>query len=134
MMHTMFACLNGKVPGEKVEEELKVTKAVYRDDLTRKKSPPPSKAVKKSVRFADSEPSIFGEGNEENLVKGNCTGNNELGGKGGIRVKVKMTKEEAARLLSKCKEGGILEFKDVARELVAIPLNRVSVVSALHER
>ena len=53
---------------------------------------------------------------------------------GGIRVKLKMTKDEAARLLSKCKEGGVLEFKDVARELVALPLNRVSVVSVLHER
>lgn len=129
MMHTMFACLN-----KKVEENLKVTKAVYRDELITKKKPPtlPSKAVKKSVRFADSDPSIFGEDhNEKKLAKGRCSGGDELGG---IRVKLKMTKDEAARLLSKCKEGGVLEFKDVARELVALPLNRVSVVSVLHER
>lgn len=128
-MHTMFACLN-----KKVEENLKVTKAVYRDELITKKKPPtlPSKAVKKSVRFADSDPSIFGEDhNEKKLAKGRCSGGDELGG---IRVKLKMTKDEAARLLSKCKEGGVLEFKDVARELVALPLNRVSVVSVLHER
>ncbi|KAJ0041169.1 hypothetical protein Pint_28648 [Pistacia integerrima] len=49
--------------------------------------------------------------------------------KGVIRVKVTMTKKEAARLLSKCKEGGVLGFKDVANELVQIPMNRVSVES-----
>ncbi|KAE8672375.1 hypothetical protein F3Y22_tig00111842pilonHSYRG00014 [Hibiscus syriacus] len=46
-----------------------------------------------------------------------------------VRVKVKMTKEEAARLLSKCKDGGIIEFKDVASELVKLPMNRVTVLS-----
>ncbi|RDX98050.1 hypothetical protein CR513_19086, partial [Mucuna pruriens] len=120
MMRTMFSYLNKKVP----EEQQKVTKAVYRDELTKKRSSLPNKAVKKSVRFADSEPSIFGEESEKNFVKGN-----DLGGRGGIRVKVKMTKEEAARLLSKCKEGGVLEFKDVAHELVALPPNRVTLVS-----
>lgn len=124
----MFACLNKKVSHERVEEEeLRVTKAVYIDELSnykKKLSPPPCKAVKKSVRFADSEPCVFGEeNNEKNFVNG-----------GNIRVKIKMTKEEAARLLSKCKEGGVLEFKDVARELVALPMNRVSVVSASHEQ
>ncbi|GMN31572.1 hypothetical protein TIFTF001_003305 [Ficus carica] len=38
-----------------------------------------------------------------------------------------MTKQEANRLLSRCKDGGVLEFKDVARELVQIPVNRVAV-------
>ncbi|XP_061374164.1 uncharacterized protein LOC133316432 [Gastrolobium bilobum] len=130
MFPTMFACLNSKISDEKIVEQLKVTKAVYRDELTKKKSPPPSKAVKKkSVRFADSESTVMGEeDNEKNLVKGRCTGN-ELGERTGIRVKVKMTKKEAARLLSKCKEGGILEFKDVARELVELPQNRVSIMS-----
>jgi len=105
----------------KVEQKLKDTEAVYRDELiNRKKSSESSKKVKKSVRFADSEPSIFGEQKKEK-------------GKETIRVKVKMTKEEAARLLSKCKEGGVLEFKDVARELVTLPLNRVRVVSSLHQ-
>ncbi|KAJ6927176.1 hypothetical protein NC651_011295 [Populus alba x Populus x berolinensis] len=41
-----------------------------------------------------------------------------------------MTKEEAARLMAKCKEGGLLEFKDVAHELAQLPANRVSVVSS----
>ncbi|KAG6636591.1 hypothetical protein CIPAW_11G121100 [Carya illinoinensis] len=49
-----------------------------------------------------------------------------------LRVKVKMTKQEAARMLSKCKDGGLLEFKDVALELAQIPINRVSVVSPNH--
>lgn len=49
--------------------------------------------------------------------------------KSGIRVKVTMTKKEAARLLSKCKEGGVLAFKDVADELVQIPVSRISVES-----
>ncbi|KAL3742925.1 hypothetical protein ACJRO7_018260 [Eucalyptus globulus] len=44
-----------------------------------------------------------------------------------MRVKVKMTKQEARQLLSKCNDGGILEFKDVARELARIPVSRVSV-------
>lgn len=136
----MFACLNRKnISDEKVVEELKDdTKAIiYRDELTKKTtftSPPPSiKTVKmkKSVRFADSEHTILGE--EKNFnVKGRCSSSAhdiELGERGaGIRVKVKMTKEEAARLLSKCKQGGVLEFKDVARELVELPANRVSVI------
>ena len=119
----MLACFNRTISDKRVVEPLKVTEAVYRDELIIKKPPLPCKAVKKSVRFADSEPTICGEDCEKDLVKGS------LGERGGIRVKVKMTKEEAARLLSKCKEGGVLEFKDVARELVALPVNRVSVVS-----
>ena len=47
-----------------------------------------------------------------------------------IRVKVLMTKQEASRLLSKCREGGVLEFKDVAHELAQLPVNRVSVISS----
>lgn len=46
-----------------------------------------------------------------------------------MRVKVKMTKQEAARLISKCKAGGVLDFKDAAHELVKLPMDRVSVVS-----
>ncbi|KAI3421457.1 uncharacterized protein J3R85_012278 [Psidium guajava] len=44
-----------------------------------------------------------------------------------MRVKVKMTKQEARRLLSKCNDGGILELRDVARELAQIPASRVTV-------
>ncbi|KAG8496818.1 hypothetical protein CXB51_008044 [Gossypium anomalum] len=51
-----------------------------------------------------------------------------------IRVKVKMTREEAVRLLSKCKDGGVLEFKDVTRELVDLPGNRVNIVSPCPDR
>ncbi|KAJ4828892.1 hypothetical protein Tsubulata_013765 [Turnera subulata] len=49
--------------------------------------------------------------------------------RGVMRVKVKMTKEEAARLMSKCKEGRVLGFMDVANELVQLPVSRVSIVS-----
>lgn len=41
-----------------------------------------------------------------------------------LTVKILMTKEEAVRLLSKCKDGGRLEFGDVAGELMQIPVNR----------
>ncbi|XP_061361027.1 uncharacterized protein LOC133304958 [Gastrolobium bilobum] len=132
MIRTVFAYLKkGKASHKKVKVEplIKVTKAVYRDELTKKQSPT-KKTVKKSVRFADSEPTILGEDrdSEKEFEKRNCAAGNEFGEKEGIRVKVKMTKEEAARFLSKC-NGGVLEFKDVARELVSIPVNRVSVVS-----
>lgn len=126
MILAMFACLiSRKTSDEKLVELLKDREEIYRDELTEKISPLPSKAVKKSVRFADSEHAILREKDDKDLVKSTESG--EI--KGGIRVKVKMTKEEAARLLSKCKEGGILEFKDVARELVDIPQNRVTVFS-----
>ncbi|KAJ9706179.1 hypothetical protein PVL29_001638 [Vitis rotundifolia] len=46
-----------------------------------------------------------------------------------MRVKILMTREEAERLLSKCKDGGRLEFKDVVDEMMTIPANRVSVVN-----
>ncbi|KAF7150227.1 hypothetical protein RHSIM_Rhsim02G0243700 [Rhododendron simsii] len=49
----------------------------------------------------------------------------------GIKVKILMTKEDAARLLLKCRDGGVLEFRDVARELVQIPASRVSAVSSV---
>ncbi|KAK7308934.1 hypothetical protein RJT34_05280 [Clitoria ternatea] len=126
----MFSCLSNKVCDEKVEEQVTNKKAEYTDELTMKRSPStPSKVVKKSVRFADSEPS--GEENyKEKLGRCIIGGDGLLGERGGIRVKLKMTKEEATRLLSKCKEGGVLEFKDVATQLVALPLNRVTVVSS----
>lgn len=46
----------------------------------------------------------------------------------GTQLKILMTKEEALRLLSKCRDGGgVLHFKDVANQLLQIPSNRVSV-------
>ncbi|RDY10936.1 hypothetical protein CR513_04462, partial [Mucuna pruriens] len=111
MIRTIFACFNGKVSYKKAKvEPLDVTKAVYIDELT--KTQRPKKAVKKTVRFSESEPTILGEDSEKT--------SNEVAQKEGMRVKIKLTKEEAARLLSKCNEG-VLEFKDVARELVLIP-------------
>ncbi|GKV40037.1 hypothetical protein SLEP1_g47718 [Rubroshorea leprosula] len=87
---------------------------VYRDELSKK-----------------VQPSTMEKGKPK---KGDCrskhktTGVVEEKGTTVMRVKVKMTKQEAARLLAKCKEGGTLEFKDVARELVEIPVGRVSIV------
>lgn len=46
------------------------------------------------------------------------------------KLKILMTKEEAFGLLSKCKDGGVLELNAVARELVHIPINRISLVSS----
>ncbi|XP_028774788.1 uncharacterized protein LOC114731715 [Neltuma alba] len=134
MMQTVFACLNRQVSDVKVGsvvEQAEAKPAVYRDELTKKQAPcrKAAVAVKKSVRFADSEPTILGgdelEKEKESGKRIISSGNNK---REGIRVKVKMTREEAARLLSKCKEGGFLEFGDVARELVSIPVGRVSVV------
>ncbi|GLT78096.1 hypothetical protein SLA2020_496420 [Shorea laevis] len=86
---------------------------VYRDELSKK-----------------VQPSTMEKGKPK---KGDCHNKNKTGvveekGTTVMRVKVKMTKQEAARLLAKCKEGGTLEFKDVARELVEIPVGRVSIV------
>ncbi|KAI9108435.1 hypothetical protein K1719_020626 [Acacia pycnantha] len=135
MLHTLFRCFNRQASDIKVVgvvEQGQVQKAVYRDELTKKQAPAARKAVvKKSVRFADSEPTILGD-DDEALVKEKQSDEKRIISSSGekreeIRVKVKMTKEEAARLLSKCKEGGFLEFRDVARELVSIPEGRVSV-------
>ncbi|KAK4262894.1 hypothetical protein QN277_028389 [Acacia crassicarpa] len=134
MSHTLFRFLNRQVSDVKVVgvvEQGQVQTAVYRDELTKKQAPRKAVVVKKSVRFGDSEPTILGD-DDESLMKEKQSGEkriiNSSGEKReGIRVKVKMTKEEAARLLSKCKEGGFLEFRDVARELVSIPVGRVSV-------
>ncbi|XP_019447249.1 PREDICTED: uncharacterized protein LOC109350470 [Lupinus angustifolius] len=126
----MFSYLNRKISHKKVTQEpLKITKAVYRDELTTKKQTP-KKRVKKCVRFSDSEPTILGEDNsEKEFEKRNCA-SNEIREREGIRVKIKLTKEEAVRFLSKCNEG-VLEFKDVAHELVSIPVNRVSFGSTI---
>ncbi|KAL8521280.1 hypothetical protein ACS0TY_011716 [Phlomoides rotata] len=52
------------------------------------------------------------------------------GGKSGIQLKIVMTREEAVRLLSKCRDrGGSLQFKDVDNELVRLPNNRLQLVS-----
>ncbi|KAL2342673.1 hypothetical protein Fmac_003958 [Flemingia macrophylla] len=111
MFRTIFACLSGKTSNKKSKvEPLEVTKPVYRDELTKKQTPKKA-AVKKTVRFAESEPTILGEDKEHEKTKwGN---GNDVGEKERVRVRVKLTKEEAARLLSKC-NGGVLQFNDVA--------------------
>uniref|UniRef100_A0A803LWJ1 DUF7890 domain-containing protein n=1 Tax=Chenopodium quinoa TaxID=63459 RepID=A0A803LWJ1_CHEQI len=45
-----------------------------------------------------------------------------------IRVKVLLTKEEAAKMLSKCKGEGALDFKDVVNELMKLPAQRINIV------
>ena len=47
-------------------------------------------------------------GNSEPLIKEEI----EDGKRGGIRVKVKMTKQEATRMLSTCQNGGLLGVED----------------------
>ncbi|XP_039011003.1 uncharacterized protein LOC120139992 [Hibiscus syriacus] len=85
-----------------------------RDELSKKKAGSNQKSYH-GDRFSSTKPLVSVKGDEKNPK---------------MRVKVKMTKEEAARLLSKCKDGRIIEFKDVACELVKLPMNRVTVVSA----
>ena len=121
----MFTCLRfRRISDKNVQvEKTSVTKAVYRDELSKKQSP--RKAVKKTVRFADSAPTILGEKNEKEDCEKRIFSAEE---RPGIRVKVKMTKEEAIQFLSKIKEGGFLDVKDVAPELVSFSVNRVKPV------
>ncbi|XP_057520554.1 uncharacterized protein LOC130800863 [Amaranthus tricolor] len=48
-----------------------------------------------------------------------------------VRVKVLLTKEEATKLLAKCKEEGALDFKEVVNQLVNLPAQRINVVSSI---
>ncbi|KAF7828141.1 uncharacterized protein G2W53_019305 [Senna tora] len=125
MMNSMFSCLQRKVSEIKagvVVDNIEETQVVYRDELITKRRQ--ARGAKKSVRFAEAEATVMGDSDDEKSeIKKRISSEGE-----GIRVKVKMTKEEAARLLGKCKEGGVLEFKDVARELLNIPVDRVSVM------
>jgi len=142
----LFDCLeflSRKISYEQLAAKFKDTKAItYKHEVGNKKtiSPLTRKAVRKSVRFADSEhDAVLEKDEKEELMKGrrSCGSNyiDELLGErermNVTRVKVKMTKEEAAKLLSKfkCKEGGVLPFKDVASELVALPMDRVTILS-----
>lgn len=103
-----------------LEPRINADTTVYRDELEKKAS---RKKLESSSRdhIAYSKLPILQLPGED--------GHGGVDKKGFIRVKVKMTKEEAARLLSRCKDGGFLEFKDVALELAQIPVDRVSVVS-----
>ncbi|GFQ06311.1 hypothetical protein PHJA_002775100 [Phtheirospermum japonicum] len=112
---------------------------VYGDESNKKTTPV---KVKKKAHFEfESEALIqkdickksFEVGNEKDDMSRGPNVNME---KSGVQVKILMTKEEAARLLSKCKDGGVLEFKDVANELVQIPNNRIDFVvsSSSHKK
>jgi hypothetical protein len=97
---------------------------IYRDELMKKTSVP--KKIKKGGDCLASQ-----EDNEKKkLEKRGCAGS-AVEEKGVVRVKVRMTTQEASRLMSKCKEGGVLEFKDVAHELAQLPVDRVSVLSSV---
>ncbi|WJX54820.1 hypothetical protein P8452_40658 [Trifolium repens] len=137
----LLACqefINRKIFDEKLAEKLKDTKVIYRDELGNENiiSPLKRRTVNKSVRFADSEHESAKDEKEELMKESRSYNIEELLGErermnGTTRVKVKMTKEEAAKLLSKfkCNEGGFLQFKDVVPVLVALPMDRVTVMS-----
>ncbi|KEH21228.1 hypothetical protein MtrunA17_Chr8g0388191 [Medicago truncatula] len=128
MISTMFACLKKTSHKKvKVEQIMKATKDVC--ELTKKQ--PTCKTMKKRVRFVDSEPTILGEENEKDQFEKRRCISNELGEKEGIRVKIRLTKEQATQLLSKC-NGSALEFNDLAHELLSIPGNRVSIVETIN--
>ncbi|CAJ2676445.1 unnamed protein product [Trifolium pratense] len=115
----MFACLKNTSHKKVQVKQLKAIKDVC--EITKKQK------IKKRVRFVDSEPTILGEENKI-YEKRRCV-SNELGEKEGIRVTIRLTKEQAAELLTRCNNGSVIELKDVARELLSIPGDRVSIVS-----
>lgn len=100
-------------PNEKLDRK----EIIYRDELSNKKRP-----IQNSKKNLDHHV----DGGSEPLI---C--NEGTAGKGVVRVKVKMTKEEANRLLSKCKEGGVLDFADVAHALGNIPTSHIAVSNIL---
>ena len=107
------------------------SKTIYRDELDKKASR--KKCAEKSGKdhFPYSKvPLLPKEDDGKDFVRGaGCGSSTTVEKKEVMRVKVRMTKQEAARMLSKCKDGGILDFKDVALELVHIPTNQISIVS-----
>ncbi|KAF7150660.1 hypothetical protein RHSIM_Rhsim02G0243900 [Rhododendron simsii] len=101
---------------------------ILRDDLDKKN---PTNKLKKRENKVPAE-AIVPLLQKEKELERERSHRPLLGGeeREGTKVKILMTKEEAARLLSKCRDGGVLEFRDVVRELVQIPASRVSVVSS----
>lgn len=98
----------------------KVQHFVCREDLNKKKTA--SLKVKKKVHF-ESKPLIQHDQNEKNCEtedprEGDEASNEE---KSTVRVKILMKKEEATLLLSKCKNGGVLQLDDVPNMLVHFP-------------
>ena len=124
MISNLISSLNKKLQAVEISNRCRRTKKtttyVYRDDLNKKKQSPSSqqqpeiKKVKKRVRFAETEPVIIAIDAEEETEK-----------KRVVRITVKVTKQEANRMLSRCSEGGVLELGDAACELMRIPAARV---------
>jgi hypothetical protein len=103
-------------------------KTIYRDELDNKGSR--KKAGKTRDHFAYSKVPLLANEDGKDFERGSCGNSTAVDKKEVIRVKVRMTKQEAARMLSKCKDGGVLEFKDVAHELVQLPTTRISIVES----
>ncbi|KAM3321585.1 hypothetical protein P3S67_002736 [Capsicum chacoense] len=123
----------------KVVESSINTPTIYvcRDELDKKKP-----KIKKQVKF-DLEPKYHPSQQEEEINheeenKKNNTfekntvtqrENTHANNDGVIKVKILMKKEDAARLLLKCRDGGALKFMDVAQQLVQVPSSNVRVVT-----
>ncbi|GMP96660.1 hypothetical protein CsSME_00045198 [Camellia sinensis var. sinensis] len=117
-------------PKQKLKKQSKQN-YIYRDELDKKSSILPRKLKKRAKEGEATKPLLQKEDGKKNIERENHHGDGGSGSRsGGMKVRVLMTKEEAARLLSKCKDGGVLQFKDVACELIQIPQNRVSVVDS----
>ncbi|XVF12965.1 hypothetical protein REPUB_Repub08aG0166000 [Reevesia pubescens] len=131
-MLTFWASLFQRVSGKLVEltESKSASKFIHRDELSKMKQSPSKQKSYCGDSFSTSKPLLKVKDEKDMKRYSDATLTSCFDGKAStIRVKVKMTKQEAARLLSKCKDGGILEFRDVARQLVDLPMNRVTVVS-----
>ena len=76
--------------------------------------------MKKGVRFADTEPVIIAISTDREEEELEVETEKKV-----VRITVKLTKQEANRMLSRCSNGGVLEFGDVASELMRIPPTRV---------
>ncbi|XP_022738314.1 uncharacterized protein LOC111291034 [Durio zibethinus] len=126
MLTFVASCFNKVLSGEILtfEQSKSTSKVIYRDELNKKQSPSKQKSYY-GDSFSSTKPLLKVKDGKD--IKRSSTDFDVKAST--VRVKVKMTKQEAARLLSKCKDGGILEFRDVAGELVNLPMNRVSVVS-----
>ncbi|KAK4728885.1 hypothetical protein R3W88_021873 [Solanum pinnatisectum] len=123
----------------KIVESSNITTTTYvcRDELDKKKP-----KIKKQVKF-DLEPKYYPSKEEEEnekystfekniVIQEEKTKVQEVANisnyDGVIKVKILMKKEDAARLLIKYRNGGELEFMDVAQQLVQVPSSSVKVL------
>ncbi|KAM7494346.1 hypothetical protein LguiB_028955 [Lonicera macranthoides] len=97
----------------------KVSNYIYRDELSKKKTKLQSTTTKLKGEMEEVSLLQREEYSEKKFIFDKKDHQR-------LQVKILMTKQEAARLLSKCKNGGVLEFNDLARELARIPVDRVS--------